>query len=297
MGDAEKYDYASPVAQLLTLGRPEDFNVEEWQTYLDLGLNTEHIPELIRMVIDERLREDDEESLEIWAPYHAWRALGQLHAEAAIEPLLSLYKTEEDNEWVIEEVPVVFGLIGPVALPALTAFMSDPSNSEGSRAHAARSIEAIAKTSPDTRSICVEILSKQLEAFQTDEEEFNASLITSLIDMGAKEVAPLMERAFAAKAVDESIVGDWDGVQESLGLLSPEELEQLEQRREVRMQQAEQAFMKRMQQIETEQSLFPSMGTTPSEAYWRQTPRTSAAKKAKHKDKISKQARKKNRKR
>ena len=285
------------MAQLLTLGKPEVFNVEDWQNYLDLGLNTEHISELIRMAIDEQLHQADEESPASWASYHAWRALGQLRAEAAIEPLLSLYRTQADNEWVIEEVPEVFGLIGSVALPALTAFISDPSNSEESRIHAVNSIEMIGKASPDTRSICVEILSKRLETFQRDEGEFNAFLITSLIDLKAKETAPLMERAFVADAVDESIVGDWDDVQEALDLLSPERLEQLERRREARKLQAQQEFARRMQQIEAEQSLSPSMKTTPSETYWRLTSQPSSAKKAKQKNKAAKQARKKNRKR
>ena len=60
------------------------------------------------------------------------------------------------------------------------------------------------------------------------------------------------------------------------------------------MQQAERAFM---QQIEAESSWLPSMVTAPSDTYWRQTPKVSSAKKAKHKDKLSKQARKKNRQR
>src|SRR5438093_123369 len=76
-------DYKDPVARLLTLGdaRP----VKTWPNYLELGLSREHVPELIRMATDDELNWADSESLEVWAPIHAWRALGQLRAEEAAE--------------------------------------------------------------------------------------------------------------------------------------------------------------------------------------------------------------------
>src|SRR5437588_4593364 len=96
--------YPSPVDKLLTLGDAREVggSVKNWSIYLELGLGPEHIPDLIRMAIDEELRWAYSDTLEVWAPIHAWRALGQLHAEAAIEPLLSLFEESEDDEWVIE---------------------------------------------------------------------------------------------------------------------------------------------------------------------------------------------------
>lgn len=297
MEDAEIYNYAPTVAQLLTIGKPEVFAAEDWPNYLELGLNAEHISDLISMATDERLHHADEEGSETWAPYHAWRALGQLHAETAIEPLLSLYKTQEDNEWVMEELPEVYGMIGPVALPALAAFIADLSNGEWPRVFAVGGIEKIGKVFPDARSASIEILSKQLEAFQKEEYELNAALIRSLVDLEAKEAAPLMERAFAANAVEAFLMDDWEDVQETLGLLSPEEVVQIRQREEAEDLQVQQELEKRWREREAEGSLPVSLSVTPSDAYWRQTPRTSTAKKAKQKNKESKQARKKNRKR
>ncbi len=74
---------------------------------LALGLGREHIPDLIRMATDESLHGTGTESLDVWAPVHAWRALGQLRAEAAIELLISLlhYIDDENDEWVNEELP------------------------------------------------------------------------------------------------------------------------------------------------------------------------------------------------
>src|SRR5207247_2747483 len=100
--------YAPPVDKLLTYGDAHEHggNPQDWPEYLELGIGREHIPDLIRMATDEELRWADSESLEVWAPIHAWRTLGALHAEAAIEPLLSLLKEidENDDDWVQEEL-------------------------------------------------------------------------------------------------------------------------------------------------------------------------------------------------
>ena len=45
--------YVEPVSQLLTLG--DVGGQREWRDYAALGLAAEHIPELIRMALDEEL--------------------------------------------------------------------------------------------------------------------------------------------------------------------------------------------------------------------------------------------------
>ena len=59
----------------------------QWPDYPALGLRMEHVPDLIRMTLDDELHGADSDSREVWAPLHAWRALGQLRAESAIKPL------------------------------------------------------------------------------------------------------------------------------------------------------------------------------------------------------------------
>src|SRR5438132_4238107 len=108
-------NYPHPVDQLLTYGEAKP---GKWPDYLPLGLTREHIPGLIRMATDPELNGADSESLEVWAPVHAWRALGQLQAEEAIEPLLPMFHGMEENEWVQDELPEVYGMIGPNAIPA-----------------------------------------------------------------------------------------------------------------------------------------------------------------------------------
>ena len=83
------------------------------------------------MATDEELEwADEDETLEVWAPIHAWRTLGQLRAEAAIEPLFSLFTGLDQSDWVTEEMPEVFGMIGPAALPMLKAAIADIATDE-----------------------------------------------------------------------------------------------------------------------------------------------------------------------
>lgn len=272
---ARTSSYSPPVDQLLTYGEAQVGSSQNWPNYLELGLGPEQIPDLIRMAIDEELNWADSESLEVWAPTHAWRALGQLHAEAAIEPLLSLFETLKDNDWVMEELPDVFGMIGRAALPALAAYIADISFDEWARINAIASIEKIGTRYPETRSECVALLMDQLELFSENGSEVNGFLILSLVELQAKEAAPLMERVFAAKRVDPIVVGQWEDVQVELGLKSPEEVEQ-----------------KRSQQL-----LKPVSTSATHEMTSSKVSRRNETGHRKAKGKMAKQSRKKNRKR
>jgi len=71
---------------------------------------------------------------------------------------------------------------------------------------------------PDARAECVAIFARQLEGFAEQDPTLNAFLVDPLLDLKAVEAAPVIERAFAADRVDESVVGDWEDVQIALGL-------------------------------------------------------------------------------
>ncbi len=62
------------------------------------------------------------------------------------------------------------------------------------------------------------ILAAQLERYLDQSEIINAFLILSLMELRAVELMPLIERAFAAHRVDESVAGDLEDVQIKLGL-------------------------------------------------------------------------------
>ena len=224
-GAGSQYDYPPPVDRLLTLGEARDPN--EWPDYPALGLGPEHVRDLIRMVTDRRLYQADDESAETWAPIHAWRTLGLLRAEDAIEPLLALEEgfAEDDNwmDWIAIEVPEVLGLIGPAAIPTLAAHLSDASLDLSPRIRAVSSLERIGDLHPDARDECVAILTRQLAEFDTNHPELNGCLVDALVQLRAIEAAEVIERAFAAGRVDEILPGDWDDVQVGLGLKEPDD--------------------------------------------------------------------------
>lgn len=214
--------YRDPVAKLLTYGDCRSLPVwPEKLDYLSLGFTSEHIPDLIRMATDKDLYWADSESLEVWAPIHAWRVLGQLRAEAAIEPLLDLLalSNDEDDEWTLEELPGVFGLIGPAALDPLAGYLADAGHGLWTRVTAGAAIAKIGLQHPQTREMCIAALTAVLERFIEHDETLNANLIYSLTELRAIEAAPLMERAFAAGRVDETLMGGWREVQVELGLI------------------------------------------------------------------------------
>jgi hypothetical protein len=211
--------YAEPVSQLLTLG--DCRGSQDWPDYLALGIGPAQIPDLIRMVEDDELNWADSESLEVWAPVHAWRALGQLRAEAAVGPLLGLlWRIDEYNDdWVGEEIPEVLGMIGPVAVPKLADYLAAPLEGLWARVAAAHALAEVGTRHPEGREDCVAALIGTLDGFAQHDPTLNGFLISYLVDLEAVEAAPLMEKAFAADLVDISILGDWEDAQIELGLL------------------------------------------------------------------------------
>lgn len=215
-----EFDYTTPVSDLLTLGDCREMRV--WPDYLASGIGPEHIPDLIRIVEDDELNRADSDSLEVWAPAHAWRALGQLRAEAAVEPLTRLLCRIDEfhDDWVREEVPDVFGMIGSSAIPALTDYLLDPLHGLWARTAAAHGLAEIGKRHPEARDDCVAALTQMLEGFADHDPTLNGFAISYLVDLKGIEAAPVMERAFAADGVDISILGDWEDAQIELGLLA-----------------------------------------------------------------------------
>ncbi|HET9983150.1 MAG TPA: hypothetical protein VFQ38_06175 [Longimicrobiales bacterium] len=214
--------YPAPVDRLLTLGEASARR-DEWLDYpRAVGLDLPDVPALIRMASDRMLLEADLESLESWAPIHAWRSLAQLEAVEAVEPLLALLDAP-DNEWLLGEFPALAGMIGRVAIGPLTRFMHDPARYLWARSSAAEGLGDIATRYPVARDEVVGALVAQLERYPEEDETLNALVIGSLLDLDAVEAAPLIERAFAEDAVDLSVNGDWEDVQVELGLL-PERL-------------------------------------------------------------------------
>jgi hypothetical protein len=212
-------NYQPPVADLLTLGESAAM-AAKWPDYLALGLGPEHVPELVRMMLDPGLNEGDSNTPLVWAPLHAFRALGQLRAVEAVESMIRAVKEdiERDGDWLAESAGEAFGLIGPASLPALTAAVEDSAEEMYQRWRMAEAIAQVGREHPVCRTECVAILSRCLERHAENDPELNGGLVGCLLDLNAVEAAPVIERAFAAGDVEEGIVGDWDEVSEELGV-------------------------------------------------------------------------------
>jgi len=215
--ETPEISFNPPVNQLLSLGRPDN---NEQRNYAMLGISSENISELIRMATDEQLNDYPHEHSVLWAPVHAWRALGQLCATEAIEPLLSLFqridKTQDD--WVQSDLPKALAQMGAAAIEPVTNYLADPNHGEWARSAASETIGYIGKFHPDLRAECVAKLAAQLEKFSEQSETLNAFLICPLWDLRAVEAMPVIERAYAAGCVDESVTGDVEDVQIHFGL-------------------------------------------------------------------------------
>lgn len=211
--------YLSPLDRLLALSLPQFGRYKPWPDYLAMGFAAEHVPELMRMVLDEELEAGDGDEPATYGPVHAWRTLGLLRAEQAVEPLM--WRLETDDDWAKEEIPAVLGMIGPAAFEPLRATLARRSQDPepwGAGAAASGLVE-IAQRHPEMRDAAVASLSRQLRWWARHEPVLNTMLIHDLVELKAVEAAPLMEAAFAANAVDTMHDDDWEDVQVALGLL------------------------------------------------------------------------------
>jgi hypothetical protein len=203
--------YASPVNRLLSLGEPRR---NESRDYAALGLFADAVPELIRMATDEALNDGPQKSKLVWAPVHAWRALGQLRAPEAIAPLLTLFQRADDSDdWVMSDLPEALALIGAPAIEPIASFLADSTRGEWARVTAADALGHIGQAHPELRAECVARLAKQLEKIADQPETVNTFVISALWDLRAVEAMPVIERAFASGRVDESVNGDLEDVQ------------------------------------------------------------------------------------
>ncbi len=210
--------YASPVDQLLVYGECE--LGDEWPDYLSLGLGEQHVPELIRMIEDERLHSGGRDTLTIWASVHGWRALGQLKAVDAVGALLSLLRRidEEDDDWVGEELPEVMAMIGAGAIEGLSLYLKDRRNGLFARVAAESSLCLIGKEGGSVRDRCVTILTDELKYFFINDSTLNAFLIDGLTGLNALESLDCIREAFAYDKVDCSVQGDLEDVEIALGV-------------------------------------------------------------------------------
>lgn len=215
--------YQAPISQLITYGQPKpNQGPDDWPNYIsELKLDSEHIPDLLRLVLDPAVAQTPSNHVEVWASLHAWRSLGQLRAQDAIDPLLKLLGNEADD-WVTDEIPWVYALIGPAAIPALAKYLKSSSKDAWGRMTTVSCLRAIAELhQPAARQECIVVMTTQLAEYRRNPPELNGLLIAELIELKASTAAATIEQAYKTGCVDELMAGTWPACQVSLGLKAP----------------------------------------------------------------------------
>jgi hypothetical protein len=207
--------YPEPVNSLLTYGEAD---WQEWDDYEAMGYKREHIPDLIRMATDHYLILEAEEP-EFWGPIHAWRALAQLNAKAAIDPLIGIFNLIEatDNDLLLEDLPRALVKLGPDCIPALAMYLIDTRHDTLGRMSAGKTLKNIAKEYPGIHEQVKGTFLSALELFAENDEALNGSILGDLLDLKAVEAMPVIRRAFSANAIDITIAGDLEDAEIELG--------------------------------------------------------------------------------
>lgn len=206
--------YALPVAGLLTIGDPNNKGVAA--QIAALGLGQEHVPELVCMAIDPELNSAPGDSPEVWAPLHALRALKGLDASAHAAELMPLVEFDDDD-WVRQELPKVFGLIGQPALPPLRAYLADRSRSKWAHSLVVHSLGQIAEQHPQLRDEVVALLSDVLYHAEQYDELTCSFAMDALADLEAAEALPAIRHAFELDKIDPMVRGPWDVIVDQIG--------------------------------------------------------------------------------
>ncbi len=224
--------YTPPVAQLLTYGDCRNHQkASDWPDYVqELGFTQAHVPQLLTLMLDDQLLnldpdelppdfpDDLEPTLAYWAPFHAWRVLGQLQAPEFL-PAAIAFLDRYEIDWAWEEFPDVFALIGPAILPELGAAVTTIAGSD----NALTLIDGMARIVekfPEARDRHRELLLNILNQAEQNHDSVNADAILGLIKIQANDPEALaaIEAAYQAGKVDQWYVGTWPRVQVDLGV-------------------------------------------------------------------------------
>jgi len=201
---------------LFRLGEPDPSG--DWPDYLAHGFTDDDVPALVALVRDPELHNMPGDSDEVWVPVHAWRTLGQLRAAAAAPALAGCFDDLCDDDWALEELPRVMGLIGEPAIPAAVAILRDPARKQFARIMAVDALAEVAQHHPALRGRVLEVYRDYLRQPAEDCPMLNGLLMGRIIDLRAVELIDEVRALFARDCVDIQCAGDLEDVEIELGL-------------------------------------------------------------------------------
>ena len=206
----------SKLSALFELGEVK--HGSKWMDYLQFGFDEQDVFSLLLLLGNESLHEADVDTNEAWVPLHAWRALGQLSSAASVEPMLALFDMLVEDDWAVQELPVIMGMIGESAIVPLTRFMNESRHKEFARAVAADGLKEIAEYHPACRGEVVEALTAYLRLRDQSLATMNGLIVCCLIDLAASESIETIRELYSSGLVDISCAGDLEEVEMALGL-------------------------------------------------------------------------------
>jgi uncharacterized protein len=202
--------------KLLTFGEKRS---QEWPDYLNyFNLTNADIPDLITIVSDKKLHNAKTDSKEVWAPLHAWRALGQIKAQEATLPLIEQFETLCHDDWALSEICKVMGMIGESAIPPLADYFLSKKHNEYSRVMAMDSLAEIAKSHLAIKSKILGIFRNYMKQPDETLKALNGLLIAQLMDLKADELIEEIRAIYQKDCLDISIPGDLEDAEIALGL-------------------------------------------------------------------------------
>ncbi|WP_428244218.1 DUF1186 domain-containing protein [Gynuella sp.] len=190
-----------------------------WPQYPEqYGFDESDITDLIAVVCDEHFDILDPKDPATWTPVHAWRTLGQLRAEAAIDSLINSFDRFSGDDFAITELDKVMALIGPAAISPLSEYLQREGEDQFAYAISMNSLAEIAMAFPSHRSEVLEMFRQYMRKPYPRYYELNGMVMGHLLDLDARELIEDVRHMFSLECVDLSYVGDLEDVETEWGL-------------------------------------------------------------------------------
>lgn len=139
-------------------------------------------PDLARITMDKFLWNAD--LPDWWAPVHATYLLGSIGSEETITPLLAALRWSDayNNEWVVDELPSIFGKIGLPAMKPLERIVAERSAGWSARAIAMEGLAATVLKERELEEKVVRMIAAILDD-PTEELGARRAAVTILLDL------------------------------------------------------------------------------------------------------------------
>ena len=161
-----------------------------------------------------------------WMPLHAVKLLGMLADPRSIPQLVNalILACEVEYDWIMEDLPTVFGRIGPPSISNLEEFIQAYERDNKfwwSRSTAADGLVAIALHHPNEQERILTFLHDLFS--KEDDMEFLSFAARSLLNLCDPSSFPILEEVFNRGIIDEFIINRDDLLmykEKSLGMYS-----------------------------------------------------------------------------